>query len=63
MASVRVPTLIMHGIHDEVCLYPLALAQHEGIRGSKLVTFDHSGHGLFYDEKEKFNHELMDFVG
>lgn len=63
MASVCVPTLIMHGVHDEVCPYPLALAQHEGIRGSKLVTFDHSGHGLFYDEKEKFNQELMDFVG
>lgn len=63
MAFVRIPTLIMHGIHDEVCLYPLALVQHENIRGSRLITFEHSGHGLFYDEKDKFNQELMDFVG
>lgn len=63
LAAVRVPTLILHGIHDQVCLYPLALAQHEGIQGSKLVPFENSGHGLFYDEKEKFNYELMQFVG
>lgn len=63
LAAVRVPTLILHGIHDQVCLYPLALAQHEGIQGSKLVPFENSGHGLFYDQKEKFNYELMQFVG
>lgn len=60
--KVNVPTLILHGIHDEVCLYPLALAQHEGIANSKLVPFENSGHGLFYDERDKFNNELMQFV-
>lgn len=33
MSSVCVPALITHDFHDEVCLYPLALAQHEGIKG------------------------------
>lgn len=34
-----------------------------GIKGSKLIRFEHSGHGLFYEEQEKFNKELMDFIG
>lgn len=62
MEKICVPTLIMHGIHDKVCPYSLGLYQHKSIKGSKLVTFDNSGHGLFYDEKDKFNKELMNFV-
>lgn len=62
LAKVNVPTLILHGVHDQVCLFPLGVAQNEGIRGSRLVPFENSGHGLFYDEKEKFNEELMNFV-
>jgi len=63
LTKIQVPTLIMHGIHDQVCYYPLAVAQHDGIRNSTLVPFENSGHGLFYDEKDKFNHELMKFIG
>lgn len=62
MAKVRVPTLIMHGIHDQVCPFALGEAQHKGIKNSKLVPFEHSGHGLFYDEMAKFNVELMQFT-
>jgi len=32
------------------------------IRKLKLVPFKYSGHGVFYDQKEKFNEELMRFV-
>lgn len=62
LGQITVPTLILHGIHDKVCLYPLAIAQHEGIKNSKLVPFEFSGHGLFYDQREKFNEELSRFV-
>lgn len=62
-AKIHVPTLILHGIHDEVCLYPLAIAQNQGIKNSRLVPFENSGHGLFYDERDKFNSELSQFVG
>jgi len=62
MKAVNVPTLILHGINDEVCLYPLAVAQKNGIAGSKLVTFEACGHFLFYDQREKFNDELIKFV-
>lgn len=63
LAFVNIPTLILHGIHDRVCLFRLGVAQHQGIKGSIFVPFKNSGHGLFYDEKEKFNDQLMRFVG
>lgn len=62
LEKINVPTLILHGIHDKVCLFPLAEAQRNGIRNSKLVAFEESGHGLFYDEMDKFNKELMEFI-
>ena len=63
LTRIFVPTLILHGIHDRVCLFPLAIAQNRGIRNSTLIPFEYSGHGLFYDEKDKFNMELARFVG
>ena len=62
MRKVDVPTLILHGTEDKVCLFPLAIAQRNGIRNAKLVPFEQSGHFLFLDQKEKFNEELMKFV-
>lgn len=63
LGKINTPTLILHGIHDQVCRFPLAEAQKQGIRNSKLVPFMYSGHGLFYDERDKFNVELAQFVG
>lgn len=60
--QVQVPTLIMHGIHDQVCPYALGEAQHAGIANSRLIPFEQSGHGLFYDEMDKFTSELAHFV-
>lgn len=62
LKKIHVPTLILHGIHDQVCLYPLAIALHHGIHKSKLVPFRHSGHGLMWEEKEKLNKELVRFI-
>ena len=63
LRKISAPTLILHGIHDRVCLFPLAEAQNRGIKNSKLIPFKYSGHGLFYDERDKFNKELMQFIG
>ncbi|CUH94847.1 AB hydrolase superfamily protein YisY [Propionispora sp. 2/2-37] len=62
MGKITVPTLILHGIHDQVCHFPLAEAQNKGIKNSRLVPFCYSGHGLFYDERDKFNQELSAFI-
>lgn len=62
LKKIHVPTLILHGINDQVCLFPLAIAQNEFIRNSKLVPFEYCGHFLFYDQLEKFNKELIEFL-
>lgn len=62
LEKIMVPTLIIHGIHDKVCLFPLAEAQHKAIKNSKLVPFEFSGHGSFIDQKDKFNEELAKFI-
>lgn len=62
LAKINVPTLICHGIHDKVCPYPLALAQKDRIKDAKLVPFETSGHGLFYEEWGKLNSELEYFI-
>jgi len=61
--QIHVPTLILHGLHDKIVLYPLAVAQHDRIKNSRLITFEHSGHGLFYDQMNKFNEILARFIG
>lgn len=59
---IRVPTLILHGLDDRVCLFPLAMAQKNEIRDAKLVPFESCGHFLFYDQMERFNRELIKFI-
>jgi len=61
-SSIRVPTLIIHGIHDKVVPFQLGEVQHQMIGSSVLVPFQYSGHGSFYDQKDEFNQVLADFV-
>lgn len=63
MAAVKIPTLILHGVHDQVCKFQLGVALNQGIAGSRLVPFQDSGHGLFIDQMDLFNAELMKFLG
>ncbi len=62
LPKICVPTLIMQGVHDKIVPFALAEALHVGICNSRLIPFYNSGHGLFYDEMDKFNFELMQFV-
>ncbi|MFZ2636717.1 MAG: alpha/beta hydrolase [Rectinemataceae bacterium] len=63
LARIDMPTAIFHSTQDKICLFELAEAMAAGIKGSKLIRFEHSGHGLFYEEKDRFNKELMNFAG
>lgn len=56
---VHVPTYIIHGDKDDVVPNELAEIQHKGIRCSKLITLSDSGHGIIYDQLEKFNSVFM----
>ncbi|MNI46677.1 Arylesterase [compost metagenome] len=62
LKKITKETLILHGKHDKVCPFALAEAMKKDIPNSTLIPFEESGHGLFYDEKDKFNEEILKFV-
>lgn len=62
LTNIKVPTLIIHGIHDQIVPFELGEIQHKLIKNSMLVPFQFSGHGAFYDQKEDFNETLMKFI-
>jgi non-heme chloroperoxidase len=62
LAKINVPTAILHGVADKICPFVFAEVMQKGIKNSKIIRFEKSGHGLFWDEQEKFNKELMNFI-
>lgn len=63
LQKIGVPTLIIHGIHDKVIPYAQALIVNKEIRNSQLASFQYSGHGPFWEERERFNQVLAQFIG
>jgi non-heme chloroperoxidase len=62
LGTINVPTLIIHGIHDKVVPFSLGEVQKNSIKNSKLIPFKYSGHATFYDERDQFNAELVNFI-
>ncbi len=62
LTAINTPTLIIHGIHDKVVPFSLGEIQKQSIRNSKLLPFNFSGHATFYDERDRFNEELVKFI-
>ena len=61
-SHVHVPTYIIHGDKDLIVSKELAKIQHQNISGSKLITLTDSGHGIIYDQLEKFNSIFMNSI-
>lgn len=62
VSHIEVPTLLLHGKHDEICDYAFSEILNKKIPNSTLIPFENSGHGMVYDEKEKFNQTLLDLL-
>lgn len=62
LACVDVPTAIIYGAKDVVVSSELINVQHIGIKGSQLYTLENSGHGIMYDELEKFNEIFLTVI-
>lgn len=62
LSKIKVPTLIMHGKLDQICPYGFATIMEKEIPGAKLDPFEYSGHGLFFDELGKCNHDMIVFL-
>jgi non-heme chloroperoxidase len=63
LQKILVPTLIIHGIHDKVIPFAQAQELNRKIRNSQLEPFQYSGHGPFWEERDKFNQTLARFIG
>jgi non-heme chloroperoxidase len=62
LSKIKIPTAIFHGVKDKICEFALAEQMQKGIQNSSIVRFENSGHGLFLEEREKFNTELIKFA-
>ncbi|MBJ8009899.1 MULTISPECIES: alpha/beta fold hydrolase [Bacillus cereus group] len=62
LPKIVAPTLIIHGIHDKVIPFSQAQELNQKIRNSQLVPFQYSGHGPFWEERDKFNRLLTQFI-
>ncbi|WP_147533324.1 alpha/beta fold hydrolase [Bacillus marasmi] len=63
LPKIAVPTLIVHGVHDKVIPFQQAQELNQKISNSQLVPFQYSGHGAFWEERDKFNQLLKQFIG
>jgi proline-specific peptidase len=61
LGEIDVPTLITAGRHDEFTPRQ-ARSLNEGIRGSELVTFEHSSHMQFAEEAERYRQVVARFL-
>ncbi|MED2974872.1 alpha/beta hydrolase [Fictibacillus sp. B-59209] len=62
LPKIVAPTLIIHGIHDKVIPFSQAQELNQKIRNSKLVPFQYSGHGPFWEERGRFNQLLAQYI-
>ncbi|MET0852843.1 MAG: alpha/beta fold hydrolase, partial [Candidatus Rokuibacteriota bacterium] len=62
LASVRVPTLALHGTLDKIVPYSHAEKLVAAIPGARLVTFEGAGHILHGRHVVKVNHLIRDFA-
>jgi non-heme chloroperoxidase len=62
LASVKVPTLVLHGTADIPVPLAMAKATADGIAGSKLVEYRDASHGIVLTERDRFTSDLLGFV-
>ncbi|GIH20555.1 hydrolase [Rugosimonospora africana] len=62
LAQIVAPTVVITGRHDFICGPVWATMLHEGIRGSRLVTLEKSGHFGHIEEPDGFLDALIPLV-
>ncbi len=61
LPTIKVPTLIIAGDHDE-CDPSMSKEMHAKIAGSKLIILPNSGHMAFVDQQNMWNRNVAEFV-
>jgi pimeloyl-ACP methyl ester carboxylesterase len=63
MRRIYLPTLVVHGAEDPLVPYPNGLYLSTMIRGAKLITYTNVGHLPPIEASERFNQDVMEFLG
>jgi len=63
LPQIKSPTLILWGDADKVNDLSLGEIIRDGIKGSKLVVFPDTGHGVPQERPKEFAKEVLDFLG
>jgi 2-hydroxy-6-oxo-octa-2,4-dienoate hydrolase len=63
LASVRAPTLVLHGRDDRVVPFELGLRLLNGIEDSELHAFGRCGHWVQLERRDAFLRLVLEFVG
>jgi non-heme chloroperoxidase len=63
LPRIQAPALICSGAHDAVVDPAIATVAADLLPNARLVPFEDSGHAPFLEERERFNRELLAFVG
>ncbi len=62
LATIKTPTLVIVGKRDFVTSMKFGRMLHDGIRGSRLLVLEHSGHMGHLEEPEAFSAGIHDFL-
>jgi pimeloyl-ACP methyl ester carboxylesterase len=62
LASVKVPTLVLHGTADIPVPFAMAKAMAAGIAQSKLIEYQGASHGIVVTERDRVARDLQAFI-
>jgi pimeloyl-ACP methyl ester carboxylesterase len=63
LSHIKAPTLVIHGDYDPLVPYPNGQFLAANISGAKLSTYSGVGHLPPVEATERFNREVMEFLG
>ena len=62
LTNIKIPTLILYGVHDTICPYPFAEYMNRTIKNSVLTPLTDGGDGAFDECKDEINKSLEAFI-
>jgi pimeloyl-[acyl-carrier protein] methyl ester esterase len=62
LKNIQVPTLIIHGRQDRICVPDAAQYMHERISRSHILFLEDTGHVPFIIKKEEVHHAIKEFL-
>ena len=62
LPTIKVPTLLVFGVEDNVTPVELAMKMQKGVAGSKLVLIPGAGHAATYEKASAMNAAILNFA-